>query len=118
MTSWGHKAREHIPDFLPELPHPSVEQHHTPLVLWSVDFLTGTGSVFLHNKSLSGLSRGVMDTEGRRGSTGADSCTSCPAAISTALLTVLDAPPRPKEEEFWFSVSVVNLVDFGGFLMQ
>lgn len=62
---------------------------------------------------------------GRRGSSGAGSCTpqqsppcSCPAAISTTLLMVLDAPTCRNEEEFCSSVSGVNLVDFGDFLMQ
>lgn len=33
-------------------------------------FLMGTGSIFLRNKSLSGLSRGVMDTGGGGGALG------------------------------------------------
>lgn len=39
-------------------------------------------------------------------------------AISIALFIMLNALPCCNEEEFWFSASVVNLVDFGDFLMQ
>lgn len=39
-------------------------------------------------------------------------------AISIALFIMFNALPCCNEEEFWFSASVVNLVDFGDFLMQ
>lgn len=39
-------------------------------------------------------------------------------AISIVLFIMLNALPCCNEEEFWFSASVVNLVDFGDFLMQ